>query len=155
MKTIKDALMESRLDSRDIATCAKYLVEHGATINSNSELLWLITQLAVYAIGHNEFETTQDARDYLSTLGITKLNRSGKNKETLHKALQKDTLKADGFDPNYVVRKSKHMIPDQTWEDMVQKAIKQAGTKEPIDHVEALKNTIAQSKRVLLGGGDE
>lgn len=124
MRTKRDVVIEARLDSKDLATCARFLTDSGASIGSNSELIWLITQLAVYSIGGCEFETTQDARDYMKSIGLINLNRSGRNKTILQRNLQREALSADGFNPNFGSnRVRKPDVDEKDWNELVVEAI--------------------------------
>lgn len=148
----RDAVIEARLDSRDLATCAKHLTTTcGINISSNSELIWLISQLAVYAIGGNEFEEISEARAYLTSIGLDKLNRSGRNKATLQRALQVETLNADGFSLDHTRKTKSSILPrDVNFDNLVRQAM------EGLDAPEAIRDTIEQitkAKQVLGKGG--
>lgn len=88
----RDVVIEGRLSSIDIATCAKFLYDKGIIPSSNSELMSLITQLAVKAVGGTCFLSKQDARDFLNKIGLTNLNRSGRGKVNMIKALQLENI---------------------------------------------------------------
>lgn len=152
-KPQRDVVIEGRLDSRDLATCARYMVDKGCPINSMSELMYFVTQLAVYAIGHNEFETTGEAREYMQSIGLGGLNRSGRGLRTLQKSLQQEDLKAEGFNPQYGARtQMKGKLSDTELENMARSAMKLV-EKEQIPTEEALKETmdsILRSKDIML-----
>ena len=157
MQVQRDAIIEGRLDSRDLATCAEYLLDKGCVINSNSELMYLITQLAIFAIGETKERTTQEARDYLTSIGLTNLNRSGKGKRTLQRVLQGENLTADGFDAGYLNRKTKGnmQMSDADFDALVRSTIDKMDGEAPIipDTNLALKETVdalAQSKDIML-----
>ena len=152
-KPQRDVVIEGRLDSRDLATCAKYIVEKGCQINSNSELMYFVTQLAVYAIGKHEFETTSEARNYLQSIGLGGLNRSGRGVRTLQTALQNEDLQAEGFNPQYGAKQqTKVSMSQEDMDNLVRNAIKQ-DNKQIVPSEEALKETmdsILNSKNIML-----
>jgi len=161
MPVQRDAIIEGRLDSRDLATCAEYLLDKGCVINSNSELMYLITQLAIFAIGVEKERTTQEARDYLTSIGLTNLNRSGKGKRTLQRVLQGENLSADGFDTGYLNRKTKPNVKlsSEEFDRLVKQAVDMSYAADTTDTTDApdtnlaLKETIdaiAQSKDIML-----
>lgn len=109
----RDAVIEGRLDSRDLANCASFLTGKGIVLHSNSELLYFITQIAVHAIGGGVERSTQEARDYLASIGLDNMNRSGRGKRVLQSVLQTENLMADGFDPMYGSKRlTKGDLPD-------------------------------------------
>jgi hypothetical protein len=109
----RDAVIEGRLDSRDLANCANYLVDKGITLHSNSELIYFITQIAVHAIGEGVERTTQEARNYLASIGLDNMNRSGRGKQVLQKVLQTEALMLDDFSPDYGNKRiTKKDLPD-------------------------------------------
>jgi hypothetical protein len=153
----RDAIIEGRLDSRDLATCAEYLLGKGCSINSNSELMYLITQLAIFAIGETKERTTQEAREYLASIGLTNMNRSGKGKRTLQRVLQTENLTADGFDASYLQHKTKATMQMSTedFERLVRQAVKTSDADSTIDALKDTVDAIAQSKNIMLDKKDE
>jgi hypothetical protein len=109
----RDAVIEGRLDSRDLANCASFLTSKGIVLHSNSELIYFITQIAVHAIGSGVERSTQEAREYLASIGLDNMNRSGRGKRILQSVLQKENLMSDGFDPMYGSKRlTKGDLPD-------------------------------------------
>ena len=124
MSNIRDVVIEGRMSSLDLALCAKYLVSIGMMPRSNSDLLNLCVQVAAYATKLEPFDTVADARKYLEGMGLGKLNRAGRGRNIANRAMQEETLIADGFDPSYGVKKRTKAISDEEFKKMVEQALK-------------------------------
>jgi hypothetical protein len=77
-KMSKTVVIEGRLDMRDLATCADYMIKSGISATSRSDLLYkVVASFAQAAIeqGALEFESTESALAYLNMLGFKSLNR--------------------------------------------------------------------------------
>jgi hypothetical protein len=59
--------------------------------------------------------STTEAKKYLDSLGLSK-KLSPRNKSLLLKQMQKESLEADGFSPDYLKIKSKSTIADDQFE---------------------------------------
>ena len=128
---VRDVVIEGRMSSLDLAICAKYLVSIGMMPRSNSDLLNLSVQLAAYATKIEPFESVASAREYLESVGIRNLNRSGRGRLTANRAMQTETLIADGFDPNYGRKRMKKAdISDEEFKQMVAKVLDQSSADE-------------------------
>jgi hypothetical protein len=147
MTNKRDTVIEARLDSRDLATCARYLTDKNCPINSISELVHLSLQMAVYAIGHNEFETTQEARDYLQSIGLANLNHGNRGRNKLTRILQEETLSADGFSPNYGQARTTKADITPTEIDAI---IDKMDAVDVKDSLQATISQVAQSKNILV-----
>lgn len=74
----KTVVIEGRLDMRDLATCADYMIKSGISATSRSDLLYkVVASFAQAAIeqGALEFDSTESALAYLNMLGFKSLNR--------------------------------------------------------------------------------
>lgn len=74
----KTAVIEGRIDMRDLATCADYMIKSGISATSRSDLLYkVVASFAQAAIeqGALEFDSTESALAYLNMLGFKSLNR--------------------------------------------------------------------------------
>ena len=90
------AVLEARVDVRDLANFAKFLIESGEQVASRSDLVWKafrsITE-SLKADGQPLFTTTEEALEYMASLGIGSMNRPGRgsrpmNSFTLAKAVE-------------------------------------------------------------------
>ena len=89
----KSAVVEARVDVRQLATIAKGLLEHYRTIpRSKSELVRLGLEIAAGHVAHHTepFESTIEALEYLNKLGLNKMNRSGRNARILMGQVQSE-----------------------------------------------------------------
>ncbi len=128
---VRDVVIEGRMSSIDLATCAKYLISIGIIPRSNSDLLNLSVQIAAFATKLDEFKTVADARKYLESIGINQLNRSGRGRLTANKAMQRETLIADGFSPDYGMKRTKKAdISDEEFRQMIERTIDQSCADE-------------------------
>jgi len=106
----KTAVIEGRLDMRDLATCADYLVHEGIAPQSKSDLLFkVVATFAQSAITHHgirRYESTSDALEQLQTLGLGVMNRAkgGRmaNAFTLGKVIaqERQTVQASDKEPS-------------------------------------------------------
>ena len=96
----KTAVIEARVDVRDLANFARFLIESGNTPTSRSDLVWKafrsITETLQMA-GQKTFETTEEAHSYMISLGIGSMNRPGRggrpmNAFTLARKVEKEGL---------------------------------------------------------------
>lgn len=74
----KTAVIEGRIDMRDLATCADYMASIGLTATSRSDLMYkIVASFAKAAIeqGAQEFTSTEEALSYLTMMGFKSVNR--------------------------------------------------------------------------------
>lgn len=74
----KTAVIEGRLDMRDIATCASFFLLRGMPATSRSDLLYKTVATFAEAAkkqGAESFDTTEEALGYLTNLGLGLMNR--------------------------------------------------------------------------------
>lgn len=100
MESNKTAVIEGRLDIRDVATCADFLISVGNRATSKSDLLYkVVTSFANSAAQHHEakrFEYTDDAVLFLEEVGLGSMNRAkirgkrGANAFTLDRTLMEE-----------------------------------------------------------------
>lgn len=124
MSNARDVVIEGRMSSLDLALCAKYLVSIGMMPRSNSDLLNLCVQVAAYATKLEPFDSVAEAREYLEGMGLGKLNRNNRGRNIANRAMQEETLIADGFDPSYGMRKKTKSVSDEEFKQMVKQALK-------------------------------
>ena len=118
----RDVVIESRLSSIDLANCAKYLISKNIIPRNNSDLLHLITQMASYSTKQEDILSVTDARAFLDSIGLGNLNRKDRNIRIAIRAMQEDTLEADGFDKAYGTKNgAKH--GDEDWEQLAKQAL--------------------------------
>ena len=75
----KTAVIEGRLDLRDLASCADYFVKNNMPATSRSDLLYKIVATfanAAQAQGSRAFTSTEDALAFMTSLNIGMMNRT-------------------------------------------------------------------------------
>ena len=164
MADIRDVVIEGRMCSKDLATCVKYLVSVGTVPRSNSDMLDLIVKMAAYATHDAEpFETITEARQYLAGFDLGNLNRSDRGKRIAVRALQEESLTAEGFDPVYAnKRMTIKDVPktDDDWKRMVANAMRAHEDNLDVDNrrermmSEEVIESIKQSKQILIDKTD-
>ena len=79
MESNKTAVIEGRLDMRDLATCADFFIQEESPAKSRSDLLYkIVASFARSAATHHgsrEFSATEEAMSFLSSLGLGSMNR--------------------------------------------------------------------------------
>jgi hypothetical protein len=79
MSENKTAVIEARLDMRDLAACADFLVAQGIAPRSKSDLLYkIVATFAKSAIDNHavqKYEMTAEALAHLQDLGLGSMNR--------------------------------------------------------------------------------
>jgi len=121
----RDVVIEGRLSSMDLAICAKFLFNKGIIPRNNSDLLNLCVQMAAFATNSQAFASIMEARQYLTSIGLGNLNRGNKSRSIANRAMQEETLSADGFNPDYGrVKTTIKDVPssDEDWQQQVQQA---------------------------------
>ena len=105
------AVIEARVDVRDLATFAKFLLANGGIIKSRSDLVWQafrsITE-SLASTGVDPFQSTEDAYAYMQGLGIGSTNRAGRagrkmNTFTLAKTIEAEAGIAGNTTPGAMV----------------------------------------------------
>lgn len=163
----RDVVIEGRMSSIDLAICAKYLISIGMMPRSNSDLLHLSIQLAAYATKIEPDKTVAEARQYLESIGISQLNRSGRGRLVANRIMQEDTLKADGFSPDYGIKRTKKAdISDDEFRQMLQRTIDQSSADEhghvnegafkakedaKLNEMKEAMDAVMKSKDIMLG----
>ena len=77
----KTAVVEARVDMRDLATCVKYLIDNGVRLNSRSDAIWRVFRTMAETIekqGDFVFDRTETALEFLTTLQMGSWNRMGR-----------------------------------------------------------------------------
>ena len=77
----RTAVVEARVDVRDLATFARFLVDSGDTIQSRSDLIWRAFRSIAETLassGHHTYTDTEEALAYLISLGLGSMNRKGR-----------------------------------------------------------------------------
>jgi hypothetical protein len=103
----KTAVIEARVDIRDLANFAKHIIDGGDTIQSKSDLVWRAFRsisMSLEADGQVLFQSTEEAIGYMDSIGLTKTNRPGRggrpmNTFTLAKRIQVERS-AEGAAPS-------------------------------------------------------
>jgi hypothetical protein len=94
---MKTAVIEGRVDVRDLATCADYFLSQGMPATSKSDLMFKVLTTFAHASmqqGAKTFESTEDAVGYLYQIGLGSANRQkmGKGRQANHFTLSKALL---------------------------------------------------------------
>jgi hypothetical protein len=168
---VRDVVIEGRMSSIDLATCAKYLISIGMMPRSNSDLLNLSVQMAAFATKLEAFKTVAEARQYLEEIGIRNLNRSGRGRLTANRAMQTETLIADGFSPDYGMKRTKKAdISDEEFKQMLQRTIDQSSADEygrvnegsfkakedaKLNEIKEAMDAVARAKYIMFGKEDK
>jgi hypothetical protein len=119
----RDIVIETRVNSIDLASCMDYLCTKGVLPRNNSDAICLCVQLAAHAVKgkSREFATITEARTFLEQLGLS-LNRKGTSNAL--RLMQEDALLADGFSPDYGKHKTTvDEVDEDNWKKMVEEAI--------------------------------
>jgi hypothetical protein len=99
-KMERTAVVEARVDVRDLANFARFLVTSGDRIATRSDLIWRafrsITE-SLKVAGVPCFQSTEEAHSYMISLGIGTMNRLGRggramNSFTLSKVVERESL---------------------------------------------------------------
>lgn len=113
------AVYSTRADIRTISALAEYFIEQGVQPRSISELHRLaIEAFAQMLINHGivkEQTSTNDAKNYLEKVGLF-TTLSPRNRSTLLKQIQKETLISEGIDPSYVQKKGQRTMAEDQFE---------------------------------------
>ena len=96
----KTAVVEARVDIRDLATCASFLIRGGIKINSRSDLIWRIVRSMAATLEESReqtFASTEEAMGYMAVLNLGSWNRLGPggrpmNGANLSKVVEKERL---------------------------------------------------------------
>ena len=92
------AVLEARVDVRDLANFAKFLVDSGEQVVSRSDLVWKafrsITE-SLKATSQPLFTTTEEAMEYMASLGIGSMNRPGRGSRALNSFTLAKTVEAE------------------------------------------------------------
>lgn len=75
---MKTAVIEGRVDMRDLATCADYFISQGIPAVNKSDLMYrVITTFAHASLqqGAKKFESTEEAMGFLFEIGLGPVNR--------------------------------------------------------------------------------
>jgi hypothetical protein len=75
---MKTAVIEGRVDARDLATCADYFIKQGMAPTSKSDLMFKVLTTfahASYQQGAKQFNTTEEAIGFLFNSGLGSVNR--------------------------------------------------------------------------------
>ena len=75
---MKTAVVEGRVDVRDLATCADYFIQQGLPAQNKSDLMFrIITTFAhgSLAQGARRFESTEEALGFMFEIGLGPVNR--------------------------------------------------------------------------------
>lgn len=129
----REVVIEARVEAQDLACIAKFLMDKGQVPRSRSELVYRAVAIAVFAIVRLEGwrpDTVQEAVTFLDNIGLGTMNRSGRGLTNLHRSLQEEALRLDGFDPSYASgpRRSRGTETSQgEILDMVKSILKQGG----------------------------
>lgn len=85
---VRTAVLEARVDVRDLANFAHYLLNHGEAIKSRSDIIWKafrsITETLKQDGGNRIFESTSDALEFMTSLGLGSMNRAGRGGRPLN-----------------------------------------------------------------------
>jgi len=74
----KTAVLEARVDMRDLASCANFFITSGQRPKTKSELVYMIlTSFSITAQkqGAREFQSTEEAMGYMEEQGFGPVNR--------------------------------------------------------------------------------
>ena len=116
----KTAVIEGRLDMRDLASCADFLIlEKIAPFNKSDLLYKIVATFAKSAVEHHgvkQYTSTADALNHLQELGLGSMNRPkegrASNALTLHKAIESE--KGDTSEDYWtdLIKSGKVKMPD-------------------------------------------
>lgn len=76
---MKTAVLEGRCDLRDLAACAYFMIEKGATPHTKSELFYLCVETLANACvksGGKRFDTNEEAHAYFLSIGLGPIVRN-------------------------------------------------------------------------------
>jgi hypothetical protein len=109
----KTVVIEARVDARDLAACAAFLIREGSRPTSRSDLVWrCIKTLAQSIPPELWFETTEEAYGYLISLGLGSMNRNRSNLPTLSKVIARERALETSSTPLEVDGEMKRMIEE-------------------------------------------
>lgn len=147
----RDVVIEGRLSSIDLANCAKYLISKNIIPRNNSDLLHLITQMASYSTKQEDILSVVDARAFLDSIGLGNLNRKDRNIRIAMRAMQDETLEADGFDKSYGMKKGPKNIDtsNEDWEQLAKQALGIDKKKTNSMVTEDVIRSILESKKTM------
>lgn len=97
-KTNRTAVVEARVDLRDLATCAKFLVEHGSIPTSRSDLVWRIVSSMAQTLamsGEQHFVSTESAMGYLDQFSFGSWNRTNRSGRPMNIKVLSQALDAE------------------------------------------------------------
>ena len=96
----KTAVIEGRLDMRDLAACAEFFINEGTPATSKSDLMYrIVATFAQSAVQHHnarKFESTEEAMNFLEDAGLGSMNR-----------IKKGDKRANAFTLAKVIREEK------------------------------------------------
>jgi hypothetical protein len=75
---MKTAVIEGRVDVRDLATCADYFIKQGMPAENKSDLMFKVLTTFAHASwqqGARKFETTEEALGFMFEIGLGPVNR--------------------------------------------------------------------------------
>jgi hypothetical protein len=82
MPADKTAVIEARVDMRDLATCVRWLIDGGVQLHSRSDAVWRIFRSMAETIktqGDYAYTSTEEALGYMTALQMGSWNRSGRS----------------------------------------------------------------------------
>jgi SpoVK/Ycf46/Vps4 family AAA+-type ATPase len=120
---MKTAVIEGRLDVRDLATCADYFIMQGEPATSKSNLMSRVLTTFAFAAstqGARAFEETEDALSYLFSVGLGPVNRMIRGKPagqfSLSKTVEKEKIHTEEDFQKLAREIMKKMEPEQVFE---------------------------------------
>lgn len=82
MPSGKTAVVEARVDMRDLATCVRWLIDGGVQLHSRSDAVWRIFRSMAETIkvqGDYAYTSTEEALEYMTALQMGSWNRAGRS----------------------------------------------------------------------------
>jgi hypothetical protein len=109
----KTAVIEGRVDMRDLASCADYFIKQGMPAANKSDLMFrVLTTFAHAAVeqGARRFESTEEALGYMFEIGLGPVNR-----------LKLEGRRANNFTLSRAITEERGLEPDNS--DLVRRAM--------------------------------
>jgi len=114
----KTAVIEARVDIRDLANFARFIIDSGDHITSRSDLVWRAFRSITESLrlaGQTIFDTTEEAHSYVIGLGLGSMNRSGRggrpmNSFTLAKKIEHEAKSRDGVTVEELMEVAKGLL---------------------------------------------
>jgi hypothetical protein len=147
---MKTAVIEGRVDVRDLATCADYFIKQGIPATSKSDLMFKVLTTFAHASweqGARKFTGTEEAVGYMQEVGLGQVNRiKGENGRRANSWTLIKALKEEGGDEFAELAKEANKRMAQVDSDIPASVRAQRASAESTENADRMKDFISGIK---------